>query len=167
MILQNGAQSKNVFWKIEGAVGIDNYSIFRGTLVCNNGALGALNTGVTIDGRALTTTGALTTNTVKATITSGCSGIISGISTETAGTKEIMTIFPNPFNESATIQMNDASDANRYNFRIYNIMGAEVFHTALTKESTTIDTNNFPSGIYLYRIINSNGTMQSGRLVRR
>ena len=167
VILQNGAQSKNVFWKIEGAVSIDNYSIFRGTLVCNNGALGALNTGVTIDGRALTTTGALKTNTVNATITSGCSSVVTGIAAETAGTNEMISIYPNPFNESTTIQMNDATDANRYDFKIYNIMGVEILHTSITRESTTINTNNFPSGIYLYRMINSNGTMQSGRLIKR
>ncbi len=60
VILTNGAMARNVFWKIEGAVSINNYSVFCGTIICNNGALG-LNTGVILDGRALTTTGALTT----------------------------------------------------------------------------------------------------------
>ncbi|MFZ4520929.1 MAG: ice-binding family protein [Bacteroidales bacterium] len=68
----NGAQAKNVFWKIEGAVSINNYSVFRGTIVCNNGALGALNTGVYIEGRALTTTGALSTTAITAIMPSGC-----------------------------------------------------------------------------------------------
>jgi len=36
VILMNGAQSKNVFWKIEGAGSINNYSVFRGTIICNN-----------------------------------------------------------------------------------------------------------------------------------
>jgi len=68
--LINGAQAKNVYWKIEGAVSLNNYSIFKGTIVSNNGALGALNTGVAIDGRLLTTNGALTTTaaTVIATV---------------------------------------------------------------------------------------------------
>ncbi|MFY9153371.1 MAG: ice-binding family protein, partial [Prolixibacteraceae bacterium] len=72
IILMNGAQSKNVYWKIEGAVGINNYSIFRGTIVCNNGALGALNTGVELDGRALTTSGSLTTNAITTTLPTDC-----------------------------------------------------------------------------------------------
>jgi len=70
--LINGTQAKNVYWKIEGAVSINNYSVFRGTIVCNNGALGALNTGVVLDGRALTTTGALSTTAIIATIPSPC-----------------------------------------------------------------------------------------------
>jgi len=70
VILKNGAQSKNVFWKIEGAVSIDNYSIFCGTLVCNNGAI-KLSTGDTLYGRALTTSGALSTTAIDAQIASG------------------------------------------------------------------------------------------------
>jgi len=70
--LMNGAQSKNVFWKIEGAVNIDSYSIFRGTIICNNGALGVLSTGVLLDGRALTTTGALSTSAMTIIMPPGC-----------------------------------------------------------------------------------------------
>jgi hypothetical protein len=70
--LINRAQSKNVFWKIEGAVSINNYSVFRGTLVCNNGSLTSLNTGVMIDGRAFTTTGSITCNAISAVMTAGC-----------------------------------------------------------------------------------------------
>ena len=70
VILKNGAQSKNVFWKIEGAVSIDNYSVFSGSIVCNNGAIN-LNTGDTLYGRALTTSGALSTTAIDAAIASG------------------------------------------------------------------------------------------------
>jgi hypothetical protein len=70
VILKNGAQSKNVFWKIEGAVSIDNYSVFSGSIVCNNGAI-SLNTGDTLYGRALTTSGALSTAAIDAAIASG------------------------------------------------------------------------------------------------
>jgi len=59
--LINGAQSKNVFWMVDGAVSINNYSTFRGTIVVSAGALNLVNTGVVLDGRALTMTGAITT----------------------------------------------------------------------------------------------------------
>lgn len=83
VVLLNGALSKNVYWKIEGAVSINNYSVFRGTIICNNGALGALNAGVTLDGRALTTTGALTTTAMSTTMIPVCnSSVVSIITTE-------------------------------------------------------------------------------------
>ncbi len=70
--LINGTQSKNVYWKVDGAVTLNANSIFRGTIVCNNGAMN-LNTGVFLDGRALTTTGALSTSAVTVTIPSSIS----------------------------------------------------------------------------------------------
>lgn len=70
VILMNGAQAKNVYWKINGAVTINNYSVFNGTIICNNGALN-LNTGDSINGRALTTNGALSTASVVVTNPNG------------------------------------------------------------------------------------------------
>jgi len=80
--LINGTQAKNVYWKIEGAVGINNYSVFCGTIIVNNGALGALNTGVMLNGRALTTTGALTTTAITAIMPPGCASGAPGVTTE-------------------------------------------------------------------------------------
>jgi hypothetical protein len=74
--LTNGAQAKNVFWKVEGAVNINNNSDFKGTIVCNNGAV-SLNTGVKLEGRALTTNGALSTAAITANITAGCNAILA------------------------------------------------------------------------------------------
>jgi len=58
VFLLNGAKAKNVFWRINGAVYIDEYSIFKGTIVAKTGAI-TLSTGVVLDGRALTTNGAI------------------------------------------------------------------------------------------------------------
>jgi hypothetical protein len=82
VVLINGAQAKNVYWKIDGAVSINNYSTFAGTIVCNNGALNALNTGVVIDGRAFTTSGSVTTSAITATMPPGCSAGAPNISTQ-------------------------------------------------------------------------------------
>jgi hypothetical protein len=70
VILINGAQAKNVYWKIDGAVAINDYSIFRGTII----AQGAINlyTGVTLYGRALTGVGALNTFAVDVVMPTSC-----------------------------------------------------------------------------------------------
>jgi len=72
--LINGTKSENVYWMVSGAVDINDYSIFRGTIICNNGAM-SLYSGVYLDGRALTTTGALNTNAITAVMPLGCSSV--------------------------------------------------------------------------------------------
>ncbi|MFA6199408.1 MAG: ice-binding family protein [Bacteroidales bacterium] len=72
VILINGAQAKNVYWLVQGAVNINNYSVFCGTLVVNNGAIEIVNTGVVLNGRALSTNGAITTTAITTTMTSVC-----------------------------------------------------------------------------------------------
>jgi hypothetical protein len=75
--LINGTQAKNVYWKVEGAVSINDNSTFCGTIICNNGAIN-LNTGVVLDGRAITTTGIINTIAIAANNSYGgyCSGIL-------------------------------------------------------------------------------------------
>jgi hypothetical protein len=63
--LINGTQAENVYWKVEGAVTINDNSIFCGNIVSHNGAI-VLTTGVLLEGRALSTTGALTSTAMTA-----------------------------------------------------------------------------------------------------
>jgi len=167
VILINGAQAKNVYWKIEGAVSINNYSVFCGTIVCNNGALGALNTGVTLNGRALTTSGALTTSAIT-TIMSATGCTLTGIGSNNTGNRnEAVTIYPNPFNASIYVTVNDSPQIREHEFKVYNILGVEVMNTILTKQSTTLKTGDLPSGIYIYKIFAENKLIQTGRLISK
>jgi len=169
VVLINGAQSKNVYWKIEGAVSINNYSIFRGTIICNNGALGAFNTGVTLDGRILTTSGAITTtaiNAVAPVIPSNCESV--SVRTFNAGkTNKAILFYPNPMGEYTNIMINDASHINNTELRIYNVLGEEVLFKNITKQLTSIEKSNLPSGIYFYKVNINNIIFQSGKLISR
>ncbi len=69
--LVNGAQACNVFWKVEGLVDMATGTYMVGTVVANNAAI-ILNSGTTLEGRALSTTGAVTVHDVLAYIPSGC-----------------------------------------------------------------------------------------------
>ena len=169
VVLMNGAQSKNVYWKVEGAVNINNYSIFRGTIICNNGALGAFNTGVTLDGRSLTTTGAVTTTAINAiapNIPSNCGAL--GITTlYVAKTNKAVVIYPNPFNTYIDITVNDASIYNNFYLTIYNILGDVVINKTINKRLSTIETNDFPKGIYFYKLVGDDKSIHSGKLISK
>ncbi len=93
VVLINGAKSSNVFWKIEGAIDIADHSIFRGTILTNNGAITFLTPADTLDGRALSTSGAITTNSAGliAINTSAPSITASGSTTFCQGGSVILT----------------------------------------------------------------------------
>ncbi|HXB14084.1 MAG TPA: ice-binding family protein, partial [Bacteroidia bacterium] len=59
VILLNGALACNVFWKVEGLVSMASGATMRGTIIANNAAIN-IGTGDTLEGRALSTAGAVT-----------------------------------------------------------------------------------------------------------
>jgi hypothetical protein len=80
VILTNGAQGDHVFWKVEGAVTINDHSDFVGTIISNNGAI-VLNTATVLQGRAFTTHGTVNTVAITATASpSGCSTFVLPVS---------------------------------------------------------------------------------------
>jgi hypothetical protein len=60
IILTNGAQLKNVYWQVNGAVSLDAGAAFKGTVI-NAGAI-SLAAGASISGRALSTVGLISLN---------------------------------------------------------------------------------------------------------
>jgi len=161
VLLINGTRAKNVFWKVDGAVDINDYSIFNGTIVCNNGAV-TINTGTVLNGRAMTTTGNMSTAAITATMPPGCIGMDiepAVVSLETA------TVFPNPFSSNLTITVNDAQLIGHSQVRIYNVLGQEMMIIAIQNENTAIPTTSLPVGVYFYTLTGDGRTIQTGRLV--
>ena len=160
VILLNGAQAKNVYWIVNGAVDINDYSEFSGTIVCNNGAAN-VSTGAIIEGRLLTTSGALTSSATTVDMTPGCTNL--GIGTIESNAKSIK-LYPNPFAETLTIQVEE----NNINsiFRIYDVMGKEVMQRDITQTVTLMDVNLAP-GIYFYKVINNSKVIQTGKLISK
>ena len=58
VILAGGAQAQNVFWQVGSSATLGTYSVFKGTIMAQ--ASITMDTGSTIDGRALARTGAVT-----------------------------------------------------------------------------------------------------------
>ncbi len=83
--LINGTQSKNVYWKVNGAVNLANNTVFHGTVIASSGAID-ITSGAKFYGRALTTTGAITTNgdSINAPVLA-TTGTITGDSTVCVG----------------------------------------------------------------------------------
>lgn len=162
VLLINGAKPENVFWKVEGAVSINDYSIFNGTIVCNNGAID-FKTGVNLNGRALTTTGTLTSAEITANMPPGCITNVESIKNEKLS--EIISIYPNPFCTYTNVKINDEAKINKAELRLYNVFGKEVMNILISSQLTTIGKENLASGIYFYKLINNNLTHQTGKII--
>lgn len=159
VVLQNGAQAKNVFWKIDGATSLNDYASFRGTLIGNNGAI-ILNTGTTVEGRVLSTSGGISTFGINAQMTPGCGTL--GINDSIKATAQF---YPNPFTSSLNVTLADFNSGSS-ELTIYNALGMLVLKTLLT-QSATIIPMNLASGMYYYKLSGADGTLQSGKLISR
>jgi hypothetical protein len=68
---------------------------------------------------------------------------------------------------SINIIINETSQIKSCELRIYNILGEKVFDTTVTKQVTTLETGNIPSGTYIYRVISNSKIIQSGKLINQ
>jgi hypothetical protein len=164
VLLVNGTQSKNVFWKIEGAVDINDYSVFRGTVICNNGSV-SINTGASIDGRVLTTVGSFNTAAITAVMPAGCGALPTRINAFAGNEVPAVTVYPNPFTASMNIVIDQASMLPNSELKLYNSIGEEVRTVNIVEKLTVLETSELSSGIYFYKIIGNNKLMQSGKLI--
>ena len=99
VVLLNGAQAKNIYWKVDNAVTIDDYSDFSGNIIVKAGDI-HLKKQVIMDGRTFTNKGTITTNEIVATVPSGC-GLISKYSLD-KNTSEVR-VTPKSLNEFINI----------------------------------------------------------------
>lgn len=162
VILINGAQAKNVYWKVDGAVIISDYSEFKGTIVANNGSVD-LTTGVVLNGRAFTTTGALSTAAVSVLMPAGC----LTLGTHSFNEIQKVNIYPNPFHSFINVSISDSFEMNNSQIILYDTFGKEVKKAAVTEKTTTLETSSLSSGFYLYKIISNDKVIQTGKLLAK
>ncbi len=154
--LINGAQAKNVFWKIDGLTLINSDSNFKGTIVANNGPV-HLRTGVVLEGRALTLVGAVGISDVTATVATDCTLALP----DNQATKQAVTFYPNPFSNTLSVSITEGGNHELF---LYSVTGAQVLKQTLTQSETTMDVN-VPAGMYFYKIVGANGFTSTGKLV--
>ncbi len=166
VVLLNGALSKNVYWLVKGNVIINNNSKFIGTIISNNGI--DIMPGVIIDGRALTINGAVTTNSIMATIPSSCTATATTTGVYAINSNNLnksVLIYPNPFCATLNIDLKDVSNLNNTELNIYNVVGELIMTKLLTNKLNTIETSNLTAGFYFYKVMNEGKTLSSGRLI--
>ena len=84
MSFLNGASPCNIFWLIEGALSMGTFSALKGTYIVNNAAI-TIAAGCSIEGRIISTTGAITFDGLTGAINRGC---VANYWTGAAGTAD-------------------------------------------------------------------------------
>lgn len=160
VVLQNGAQAKNVFWKVDGAINLNDFTDFKGSIIGNGAVI--LNTGVNVEGRVLATTGGITTFAIDAQMTEGCAAL--GVDTN-VNLSNVAKFYPNPFESVLNITI-EGFDGESSQLTIYNALGAKVVDMTLVSSTTAVSVN-LSAGIYYYKLTNKKGVLQSGKLISR
>jgi len=68
----------------------------------------------------------------------------------------VFSIFPNPFRDAFTMQINDAGISKT---EVYNAVGQLVYSSANPAPVQTIDLNGYKSGVYFVRVYSADGTI--------
>ena len=163
IILTGSASLNNVYWLVNGFVRLGAGTVFRGTIIAS-GQIELLE-GSSLYGRGLSTTGAILLHNNVVTIPSGVYTSIASI--DAVNTDVEISIAPNPFGSYTTVIIKNDSKINTCDLKIYNTLGKEVMNTIVTKQGTNIDMNKLQSGIYFYKVIDNDKTIQSGKLISK
>ena len=140
VILINGAVACNVFWVIEGAINIGANTIMKGNIIANNAAL-ELSAGVNLEGRAFSTTGAITVTGVTARMPLGCGiPILTGPLAPTLGKASCYALFSSNGSVTNTATTSVTGDigtnfGSTSGFNAANVVG--VVHPGPDAESVT------------------------------
>lgn len=148
VMLINNAQAKNVFWKVSGAVNISTLSDFKGTIVGN--ASIDFGEGSILEGRALTTNGAINTNTLQAAVTAGCAAL----------PVSWLYFKGKPVQNNVVLEWATSNETNNNFFTIERSEDGVTFESLATVNAATITntTNKYsfntiqPSDLCYYRI---------------
>ena len=89
---------------------------------------------------------------------------MSGISSYDLQNDKI-SIYPNPFSTSSDVVINNTSGISDSELKLYNVLGEQVLSTPVLKQLTSVKTSELPSGIYFYKVVSDNKTVQSGKLI--
>jgi len=74
-----------------------------------------------------------------------------------------VNIYPNPFNETATIYVSGINSINT--FEIYDFTGRKIREMQLNTATTKLERNDLTTGMYIYRLTNGGVFLAAGKLM--
>ena len=96
-------------------------------------------------------------------VSTDTNGIISSLEHTFDGDLDFK-IYPNPFSDYITIELNEAVDSD-FHFKLYDINGRNVLSEVLYRSMETIRIPNLETGVYFYELKSDNEVIR-GKLIK-
>ena len=94
-------------------------------------------------------------------------GLLS-TSINSSTTSDLISIYPNPFTDAATIKIGDGVKLANAELRIYDVLGKEVKRiSGITNNTVLLDSKGLSHGIYVYKFFNNGAEIASGKLMMK
>jgi subtilisin family serine protease len=77
---------------------------------------------------------------------------------------EKLKVFPNPANDK--VEFIYEKEQGAVDIKIYSVLGNEVRSVKGTEKSTTLSVQNFPQGLYLYKVFQNQNLINEGKFVK-
>ncbi len=79
--------------------------------------------------------------------------------------ENLIKLYPNPFQNSFLLQINDSLQLENSFLEIYNQFGQKIFEKNISEHSSLITPNFLAKGTYYYRFTNANNQVKHGYLI--
>lgn len=89
----------------------------------------------------------------------------------TVGVKELqnsnnsIAIYPNPFSDNTTINLNPTINLSKAEFQIYDIMGKQIVALPVTTHNFTFYKGEMAQGLYFYKLVNNGSELSTGKFL--
>lgn len=91
-------------------------------------------------------------------------GVVTGI--ENVNIENVISVFPNPFNDATTFVINSDKTNESYTFELYDVLGKKVMEQMnISSKQFQISRNGLESGVYFYKIYSSEIPINTGKLI--
>ncbi|MHB8789720.1 MAG: ice-binding family protein [Desulfobulbaceae bacterium] len=143
VILINGAQAKNIFWKVGSSATLGTYSTFKGNILAHTSI--TINTATSLHGSALAINGAVTFNgnsstspsfdVITITASAGAGGTISPIGPVdvTTGSDQTFIITPDPHYKVGDVLVDGVSVGEVPSYTFFNVTEPHTIAASFSK----------------------------------
>ncbi len=76
-----------------------------------------------------------------------------------------IAIYPNPFEENTTINLNPTINLSKAEFQIYDIMGKQIIALPVTTHNFTFNKGEMAQGLYFYKLVNNGSEISTGKFL--